>query len=297
MISKIQYQHSEPGEFIDKKDRTFEETTALIEEYPWEEQREHMPVGIGGSSVTIEDGLGEYLKLAPYFHGKFVLYYLDAAGHLYTKSFPDYQGSFPFIQAFFEHRLDTADFQLERFWMQGKAIHFKDMDFHFTPKKAGILLTMTLIGAYCAAMISILVTLLFMVPLNIPGLVIIPAIFGLFVLFIAGKFAMFINYYRVAHDKMLILSRGNDLFYYGVIGHLQEFNKKEILGIVTYGPTGGRRMEIDGFIKMEMRTGDLIYIPYMVLHMGPLLDKLRGCPQRHQFSWFPFIPLSAASPS
>lgn len=298
LITKIQYRNYEPGEFSDSKARTYEDTILLIENFPWQQQREHLIVSPTGPSITIESGLGEYLKLALYYEGKFVLYYLDATGHLYTKSFPAYRESFPWIQSFFEQRFTTDDLKLEQHWPHGKLIHFRDMDFSYSPKILGILTSIALFAVLCLFLLTSTFGLLLTTVLPKPQIYIVPPIFFLLLSLLLVRMALFINYYLVARDRSLVLSRGNDIFYYGPAGNLQRFDKKDIREIVVYG-SGSRRLEIDGFIRIEMQsvTTPCIYIPYMVLHKGPLLSKLAGYPQREKFSFFPFIPLSSPVPS
>ena len=297
LVSKIQYKNYEPGEFTEEKERTYEDTIHLIENFPWQQQRDHLIVSPTGPSITIESGLGEYLKLAPYYEGKFVLYYLDATGNLYTKSFPTYQGSFPLIQSFFEQRLTTGELKLEQHWPHGKLIHFRDMDFHYSPKVPGILITIALFAALCLFLLTSVWGLLLTRVLPKPQVYIVPLIFFLLLSFLLVRIALLINYY-LARNKSLVLSGGNDIFYYGPAGNQQQFDKKDIREIVVYG-SGSRRLEIDGFIRVEMQsvTTPFIYIPYMVLHKSQLLHKLAGYPQKEKFSFFPFIPLSASTPS
>lgn len=77
LISKLQYKNYERGEFSNSEMRTAEETIQLIKDYPWDEQRQLASVELTCPSVTIEHYTGKFLKIGPYFGGKFCLYLSD----------------------------------------------------------------------------------------------------------------------------------------------------------------------------------------------------------------------------
>lgn len=84
---KLQYKDYEEGEYISAMPRTAEATVQLINSYNWDEQRDHLAIGLTNPSVTIEGLDNDYLKLSPWYNGKFVLHYFDREHHLYTRSF------------------------------------------------------------------------------------------------------------------------------------------------------------------------------------------------------------------
>jgi len=51
LISKVQYKNFEPGEFTDRRGRTYDETIALIEAFPWSQQR-----AVIGKELTLSRG-------------------------------------------------------------------------------------------------------------------------------------------------------------------------------------------------------------------------------------------------
>jgi hypothetical protein len=85
--TKIQHGNFEPGEFVDIKPRTYEETIACINNFPWESEREHLVVSLTNPSVTIEKPIDNFLKFALFYNGKFVLHYFNDQHELYTKRF------------------------------------------------------------------------------------------------------------------------------------------------------------------------------------------------------------------
>jgi hypothetical protein len=126
-----------------------------------------------------------------------------------------------------------------------------------------------------------------------PNLPLILTLFALPYVVIILYLALLINYYRAARDKVLILPKNKDLFYYGPSGHPQQFDKKDILEIVSFG-LWGIPIEHLGFVRIEMRAnrGRYIYIP-SIMHSGPrLLEKFPGCPLQKKKKLIPFIPPS-----
>lgn len=86
LISKIQYQNFEAGEFVEIKERSYEETISIIEAFPWTEERNNLKVDLTNPSITIVNSYNEFLKIALYYNGKFVLHYYNNSEELFTKS-------------------------------------------------------------------------------------------------------------------------------------------------------------------------------------------------------------------
>lgn len=297
LTTKIQYKNFEPGEFTDKKERSYEETIQLIQHFPWEEQRTHLQVSLTNPSITLEDKEGNFLKLALYYEGKFVLHYLTTQKQLYTKSLPHVEDAYPSIRSFFEtNPFDTAGFRLENSWIQGKAIHFKDQDFQYrmNPVKFWIqsLLYTTFLLFYLIAMLGLLIS----AParrgyLAVP-LVVSLAFLGLIVV-MALTLAVLFNHYRTARGKILIISRGNDIFYYGDENNPEQYDKKDITKVIIVGPNNSRT-EYTTFVNLEMGLiTQGLHIPGMLIPKSQLLNKLPGYPQMTKNKWFSFIPTSS----
>ena len=66
LVSKMQYKNFEAGEFIEEKERSFDETIELIGNFPWEAQREKIVIELTNPSVTMEGKNNDYLKLCKY---------------------------------------------------------------------------------------------------------------------------------------------------------------------------------------------------------------------------------------
>ena len=86
---------------------------------------------------------------------------------------------------------------------------------------------------------------------------------------------LFFNYYTHSEGKLLIMSKENDVFYYGNINAPVKYNKNEILQF-TLIETKSHRSPVQGFafIKIEFKDGTDIKIPNIFMDRYRLADKL-----------------------
>ncbi len=288
LTTKLQYKNFEPGEFIEIKKRTAGETIDLIEHFPWEEQREDIRMSLTNLSVTIEGNNGSFLKLALYYNRKFVLHYF-ANGQLYTRSFIRYRDTYPYITSFFEAPVfDLSGFKKENTWMQWNRIHFVTRDFHYflTSRKIWYLLYTS--GINLAAPVFIIIMMI-VLPNQIPisGLIVIT----LFCFVACGfNLILFFNYLRFARNKILIMSKGNDLFCFGDKNNPDQYNKKDIDQVFIYRSRGYRN-PINAFAVVEIlfKNGMQIDIPNILVDESALKDKLFEYPQTEMNSTIPTI--------
>lgn len=54
LLTKVQYKDFEPGEFVEVQKRTYDETIKLIEEFPWNRQRDNIVVNHVGGGGTFK---------------------------------------------------------------------------------------------------------------------------------------------------------------------------------------------------------------------------------------------------
>src|SRR5262249_50518173 len=143
-------------------------------------------------------------------------HYLNRAQVLFTKSFIDLKDTYKYINDFFLSAIVTNDFKQENTWMQENLKHFVSEDFRYTVNKNSIrrfLLQSSGINLSCSIFCLLFVLIKGPTHLNIAGVFAI-----LLVMFFVGggiNMVLFFNYYFYAKDKILIMSRGNDIFYYG----------------------------------------------------------------------------------
>jgi len=304
LITKIQHNNFETGEFTEEKERTLDETLQLIEAFPWEQQRKDLHVSLTNPSVTIEGAYHHFLKLSLYYNGSFVLYYLDDSNRLYLKSLTNYHEASPFITSFFEDSLvDTADWQLQHNWILGKKIHFADKDFRYTLKKSVTIGIFLLFCLYLLFFMISTVVLLLQGSKSNPASLLLLIPLGLFLTLGALLMAQFVNQWRSAKGKVLILSKGKDTFYYGRMDAPGVFNKQDIQSIWYVSPRNLQSGKFGNFICIDLRPNDTnkevnsLYLPSLLIRDCDVLPKFPSIQAVYKRKNFPFIPRDAATPS
>lgn len=302
LITKIQYRNCEPGEFTAETERSCEETIRLIEAFPWGEQRDHLVISITNPSVTIQTPGGDYLKLALYYRGKYVLYYFNNRQQLYTRSFPNYQEAYPFVRSIFSTvSFDPTGFHQENIWGRHISIHFitKDFTFHIAPQPTLTYACIGLLGT-----VLFIYQFFFMANVKTPrsSAQVFAWIFSLILTFLwLQLIALFINHYRSAWKKVLILSKGNDIFYYGNQNAPERYDKNEILDVITYGGESryGGETTHSKLTRVEIyfKRGTIINISCLMMRHDDLIKRLAPAVRHFEKDTFPFIPPSASIPS
>ena len=282
LTSKIQYKNFETGEFIKVQERTCDEVLELIEKFPWNSQREKIVIDLTNPSITIEGKNNDFMKFGLFFNQKYVLHYFDEAQTLFTKSFLNFKDAFGYIKNFFEQlKFDTTDFKQETTWFQHNLKHFVTKDFRYvlTPKSIRNYLLTTSGMNFCLPIV-------FLVLILLKGLdsinVIVLIVFLLLIFLIGGglHLIIFFNYYNYLKDKILIMSKGNDIFYFGNIGAPSIHNKKDILQYYTIRSRGTRN-QFSGFaiIKIEFKNGTILEIPNLLVEYLAMEKKLFEYPK------------------
>jgi len=105
-----------------------------------------------------------------------------------------------------------------------------------------------------------------------------------------------INHYRASRNKILSLSRGNPLFYYGDINAPIAYDKKDIQEVVQYG--GGRSSDRLSRTEIIFKDGSSINVSGMILSSDRMAAKFPH--QNISYRLFGlrfFIPRVSATPS
>ena len=297
LISKVQYKNFEPGEFTDRQQRNYEQTIALIEQFPWDKERDHLVVSLTNPSVTIEGPFGDFLKLALYYHDKFVLYYYNEGKQLYTASFAHYPDAYPAIRSFYENPSAVPDgFKLENTWMQHNGIHFQDGNFHYAMNPLKIFPWAIAAAFMCLLFLFSLLQFILGPPGRSTSIWPLLIILPLLVLFYGGRLLLlFLNHYRSAKGKILILSKGKDLFFYGPRDEPLPFHKKDILKVVTYGRRGRNGYPMLTKVVIDFKDGQSLNISCMMLQRDTFVSKFPECPKEDIQITFSFIPAAASA--
>jgi hypothetical protein len=289
--TKIQYKNFEPGEFTSEKDRTADETLELITTFPWQDQRDHLVVSLTNPGITIEGDDNDYLKLTPYYNGKYVLHYFDAQHHLYTLALDRPEEAAPAIRTFFESQpFDpaSAGFRRETTLLQNNAVHFVTNDFHYTIESGLLFKVGTSAVLFLLAIVILAIGLLKQPALLLMG---VP-----FSLAMVTQLALFINHYKTAHGKLLIVSKGLDAFSYGPPDNPKTFYKHDIASIHTvgerqrdtkYGPLS--------IVEINFMDGSRLRLSCLLIDQQNLLAKFPNCPKTAESKYFPFINRDASA--
>lgn len=281
--TKIQHRNFEPGEFVDVKLRSYEETIACIENFPWQSERDHIQISLTNPSVTIESDINNFLKFALFYNEKFVLHYFTSEQELYTISFFRKEDAYPYIKKLYESEIyDLHDFKKEPTWLQHNLIHFVTQDFHYTvtPQRIKKYLLQSS-GINFALSVFFVLMMLFTSRSTLTTLQSFGLFFFIFFFFGGGlNLLIFWNYYRYARKKILILSKGNEVFYFGDTRHPTEYNKRDILQVTIYYPWSYRNpVSYFAVVKIEFLNGEAIQIPNLLVSEYALKDKLYKCSQ------------------
>ena len=280
VISKLQYKEFEKGEFIDEKARTFSECQKIIEEFPWEKERESLKVSLTNPSITFEKQKNNFLKLSTSYNQKFILNYYNESQELYSKNCYSYVDSFPFIEQYFvDSTFDTKEFKKENIWMRNIRQHFETQTFIFqvTPNSAFKYLFRTSWISFC---LPILISLIFIF-MGHSRLDTIGYLSIAFVIFFVGgglNIVLFLNHYFWGKYNKLILSRGNDNFHFGNKQTIKMYSKNDILKYTTFRHHS-YRSPINEFavLKIEFKNGEILKLSSILLDHYSWERKLYKC--------------------
>ena len=290
LTSKIQYKNFETGEFVEEKKRSFEELIEVIEQFPWERERDRIVIDLTNPSITIEGNNNDYLKLAVYFNRKFVLHYIDDQQILFDKSFVDIRDSYKYLEKYFTGTFDKSEFKKQNTWLIKNVQHFVSQDFRYTVTTDSIRKYLWSTSAL-NLIFSVVIIFIFLFKNELPLNYIALFFIFLFMLFLGGgiNLILFFNYYSYCKDKILIMSKGNDVFYYGHKTSPVKYNKKDILQFTTI-KSRSHRSPIAEFaiIKIQFKDGTIIKIPNLLVddfNLGHKLFQYRNIKKGR----FPFI--------
>ncbi|WP_114937601.1 hypothetical protein [Mucilaginibacter endophyticus] len=262
LISKLQHNTYEKGEYSDEQARNIEETINLIKDFPWDTERALTDIQLTGPSVTIQDSDLNYLKLGLYFNGKFCLYYLDSQNHLYEYHASTIDEAYNLVRDFFEQKLDIKQFDKHLFNIGNKP-HFITNDFVYRVKPSKIVLTVALISSFVVSSIYFRA---------IAGQSSTPHPAGVIFLF-AAIIGVFIGglvfIFTPGKKQYLQISRGNNLFSYGYDEkHIILYDKLNIQEISYYVSNKGWVSDL----KITFKNGSYIQ-PENLINAQTLLRK------------------------
>jgi hypothetical protein len=274
LLVKVQYKDYETGEFSDIKLRTASETIELIKQYPWNEQRHLFSVGLTCPSVTIEQAAGSFLKIGPYFNGKFCLYYFNKATQVSYKAIKDLADSFEAVVDFYNEKIPAADLEKSA-WTRNPKKHFTTATFAYTVTRKRIL-TYVL---YPAILLVLFPLLLFtqgftnwQMFTNLYGLAL---LVGILMLLNGGNVYLFFNYYFYSRNLYLQLSKGHPTFFFGTKEVYRKYSKADIKVAKFFNHQGTKNLWSDNYVfEITFTNGEVIRFPSLLIDATLLQDKL-----------------------
>ncbi|MBO9595084.1 MAG: hypothetical protein J7599_19420 [Niabella sp.] len=300
LTSKVQYQDFEKGEFTRIAERDFQETMALILAYPWTSQRAHFVVGLTGPGVMVQDNRGNYLKLALYYHNKYVAYYCDAAGQLYQKTFEKPEDFNGVLTSFFMSS-DTAPagLRLQKNFLRNTKQHFPTRNFRYSVRDLSFWQLISrggtpfyiLTGIFFIAMIAPRIH-----HNNRPGALLFLSILFLIIFLMGGGLNLLLlcRYYFADKNTVIILSKGLQDFYFGNEQQQVRYNKQDVLKI-ELKRRSNRRSPVSDFAvyKICMKDGTELRFTSLLIPPDALIEKMHRVSVRavERFAWPAFRAL------
>ena len=231
LISKIQYKRSEKGEFHDIAFRNLDETLALILSYPWDTERSLASVELSCPSITVEHPVGTYLKVGPYFSGKFSIYYFYK-GAVYLKITDTLEGACESVRTYFTQNGKLGGFKRYGFTIR-PSLHFRTNPFKYkVDRKAAILFF-----RFPLYMLPLFLLLIWLGYLDNPEKLVSSSIafISLLLVMFSPLAYFYFNYRAAEEDKYLQISRGDDQFIYGTADNLKTYKKHNVAEINAFG--------------------------------------------------------------
>lgn len=293
LISKLQFNVSETGEFTDIAERSFEETVQVIKEFPWEEQHKHLVISLTNPSVTIEGADAGFLKLSLYYNNKFVLYYLDKNRNLFTRTFITLDEAFPVIEQFFSHPDFQPDgFHKENTWMKNSLVHFVTNDFRYIISQQSCMRFLRRTTLFnLAVFLVFFITTIFLRDGSQKTEITRDILILFFFLLVGGglNLLLFFNYLFYAAGLVCIVSKGNPVFIFGKEQTERTYQKKDIVKIQVRRTVNTRSPIRDfAIIDIIFKTGESIRFPSLLIGVDILLSKMQGI-ETEEINAFPFL--------
>ena len=197
------------------------------------------------------------------------------------------------VTQFYKGTLDKSTFRSQSTFNNLR--HFQTQSFSYTISKSAILVYAILMGVMTVCLLSPLLGLgsIQQAPWNAQlvwlAFLILPAL-------ALTNGAVLFNHYRNFKDSRLVISRGQDIFYFGKTSSPEAFNKNDIENMVLYRAPGRRSNKVDlSSLNIRFTDGREINISGLMIDPYKFLDKLpRRTHHQSKFRFFNFIAAPAA---
>lgn len=287
LITKIQYKNCEEGEYFDINFRSFEETLQLLNGFPWKIEREGLKVSITNPSIVIESGQGDYLQLALYYNGKYVLRFINSDGILFTKSLFEISASEIYLKKYFESSFSISDFKKENTWLKNNLKSVITQKFEYKVNHSTALKYLKKTTGFNFVLYCIILLFMIILPSKYDFSWIIMVI--VFFVYIGFNLILFFNHFIHFKSKTLKISKGRNEFYFGTTGQLEEFKKSDIAEVVILNANNSRS-PFNGFYvyKIKFINNNEIRLSNIFEDESNISEKFYNCTKRHK-SGFAFV--------
>lgn len=286
LTSKLQYKRSEKGEFHDIAERSLDETLTLIHNYPWDTERSLASIELTCPSVTVEHPSGTYLKIGPYFSGKYSLYHLNSKNGIYLKTVDMLEQACEWVKTYFEQKGQLQGFEKYSFTLNPSS-HFETNPYVYQVKTIA---SLRLLWVFFM-MAGVVVLESFLNYLNQPeGFQLSTFLYLLFffTLLCSPLFYLYFNYLDADRNNYLQISKGHEEFTFGTISTEKTYHKKDIASIISYGAKNSRGLwgDCEIFI-ITFKNGEQIKFSSLLIKGGTLWNKFPDHKIYHEKKFFP----------
>jgi hypothetical protein len=288
LISKVQYKTCEKGEFHDIAARSFEQTRALLFDFPWDDERHMTSVELTCPSISVEHPEGTYLKVGPYFSGKFVLYYLNSRKKVYFKAVNTLDEAADAIEQFFKQYGILGEYAKYGF-VVNPSKHFITNTFEYTVDRQA---TRTFFRApvFTATVCLIMWVGMFFGSnggwnLGFP----IAMLLIIFTMFAPHTYLYF-NYRWSDEDQYLQISKGCDHFSFGTLNTPRVYKKHDVDRIIIFGNQNRRNpWESAKVFQVIFKNGEQIQFTSLLISASKLRMKFEEHPFEEVDKFFPAL--------
>jgi hypothetical protein len=287
LLSKTQFKNFEVGEFGQIGQRTLDETLNLINEFPWNTERALASVELHCPSVTIEHPSGTFLKLGPYFGGKFCFYHCSKRGKVTFCIIDELDKVSATVAAFFDGNGNVAGFQLYKYVFNALGI-FRTNTYEYKPgsKAAFNYLKLDLL-------IYVAPTLLMMSQFFTNWTIFLNpyacfTFFCLILLIMGPSFYLMFDYESYNQNLYLRISRGHRNFLFGGLNGICEYDKADISDICRYYNHGSRNpWQGSQVYKLVFKDGTTLIFSSLLITQWAFVKKFPDVTIRSEHIYFP----------
>ncbi|GEO07176.1 hypothetical protein AAE02nite_48400 [Adhaeribacter aerolatus] len=274
LVSKVQYQNYEPGEFTNICSRTLSETLELIAHFPWQEYRHPECIKLTGPSITVEHPAGRFLKIGPYYNKTYCLYFIDETEKLQVHIVSDLTDCYAAIKAIYNNAEPFISNQRAPFY-EDPHKHFVTNSFEYTVNKNRILAFIWYPILFHTFLFLLVFTLGFTdweVFTNLLGITIGG---GIFALINGPNLYLLYNYYKHSKNLYLKLAKGQNDFYSGPKESPKKYLKEDVEVVHILSNHGSKcPWGHNTVFKIIFKNGEVLQISNLLIKTSVFTTKM-----------------------